>query len=180
MKKASYWVKKDPDCKKEDIEWVQMDGKTFYGFLNSEAAKGRWFIHLTDADDGSELFLETTYEEYQDWKQEHDAAYYRSLANDSFRPLSLDAPMSGGDTLYDLVAADSPDVEDLALTDALRKRLTAIVRTMPEEDRRLLHLLYLDGHARTEAEAAALLGISQTTVHRKKVKALLLLSSLFD
>ena len=178
MKKVSYWVKKDPNCKKEDIEWIQMDGKSFYDFLNSEAAKGRWFIHLTDGDDGGELFLETTYEEYQDWKQEHDAAHYRCLVNEDFRPLSLDAQMTGGGTLYDLVAADSPDVEELAMSDILQEQLAAAVETLPEGERRLLHLLYLDGQARTEAEVGAILGVSQQAVHSHRTRVLKKISGL--
>ena len=48
MAKTIYLVKKNPESKKENTEWMQMSGEEFYRFTHSEEGKGRYFIHLTD------------------------------------------------------------------------------------------------------------------------------------
>ena len=48
MSRKIYLVKKDPTCKKENIEWLQPTGREFFKFLASPESKGRYFIRLRD------------------------------------------------------------------------------------------------------------------------------------
>ena len=53
----TYWIKKDPDLKNEETEWVEMSGIDFYRFLKSPESKDRYFIDFDD------LKIETDKEE---------------------------------------------------------------------------------------------------------------------
>ena len=60
MAKTIYLVKKNPESKKENTEWLQMSGEEFYRFIHSEEGEGRYFIHLTDyvGYEADEIYIE--------------------------------------------------------------------------------------------------------------------------
>ena len=41
-----YFRKKDPTCRPEDIEWIEMSGKEFYRFITSPEAENHHFIDI--------------------------------------------------------------------------------------------------------------------------------------
>ena len=41
-----YFIKKDPNCRKKDIEWIELSGREFYRFVNDPANKDRHFVDM--------------------------------------------------------------------------------------------------------------------------------------
>jgi RNA polymerase sigma-B factor len=91
-------------------------------------------------------------------------------ADDVFAPVSLDAPVgSDGDDAYtisDVLGGEDKHYE--LLTDCAS--LLPILHTLPERDRRLLHLRFFE--ERTQSEIGHELGVSQMHVSRLLTKVL--------
>ena len=43
-----YFRLKNPKCRPEEIEWIEMSGREFYCFVNSPEGQGRHFIDMDD------------------------------------------------------------------------------------------------------------------------------------
>ena len=101
MAKTIYLVKKNPESKKENTEWMQMSGEEFYRFTRSEEGKGRYFIHLTDdvGYEADEIYIEAGYEEFYSWKQEDNRHRYLADCAKDTMIISSDVPVSGGEEL---------------------------------------------------------------------------------
>lgn len=61
-----YFHKKDPFCKPEAIEWIEMSGGEYYRFVTDPKNKGRCFIDMGD------VVLEVTEAEARDYKAERN------------------------------------------------------------------------------------------------------------
>lgn len=176
MAKTIYLVKKNPESKKENTEWLQMSGEEFYRFTHSEEGKGRYFVHLTDdvGYEADEIYIEAGYEEYQDWYKEARRHRYLVECERDTLTLSSDVPVSGGDELLiDTVMDDGTSIEeDYARQDEL-ERLRRVVRDLEPEEFQILKVLYLGERVCTEQEAAKELGVSRDTIKRRKKKLFL-------
>ena len=79
-------------------------------------------------------------------------------------PESLDTPINSEGDIYlsDVLGDDGslPDIDRIALKDSLR--------TLPEEERKLISLRYF--LSKTQQETATILGITQVQVSRKEKK----------
>ena len=86
-----------------------------------------------------------------------------------FRPSSLDRPVAGAHdtTLGDLIADQQEHTYD---TVDARATLGPALRCLPERDRRVLHLRFIEEH--TQKEIGAELGITQTQVSRMLTRIL--------
>lgn len=173
--KNIYLVKKDPNCKKEDIKWRTLDAAEFIAFTRSEEGRGRHFIRLPDeTGESGVVFIETDEAEYREWKREYDRhTYLRRAAEKCPSPLSLDAPLPvSADFLDGLVTEETKPVEEWCIRAELRIRLHDGLVQLPEADAQLIRFLYFDGQKHTEAQLASILGISQQAVHRRKIAVL--------
>lgn len=176
MGKTIYLVKKDPDCKKEHVEWIQMSGKEFYQFIHSQKGRGRYFIHLTDdvSYEADEIYIEAGKSEYQEWYKEARRHRYLTDGRDGVSILPLEILMGNeGYLLLDaLMEQNTAFEEECAEQDEL-ERLGTIIRSLESEERELLEILYLNGRVYTEQEAANILGVSRDVVKRRKKKIFL-------
>lgn len=75
-----YFRMKDPKCKPEEIEWVEMTGKEFYCFVSSPEGRGRYFIDMDD------VVLETSEAEARSFKAEKNHSYYIQAQEESWIP----------------------------------------------------------------------------------------------
>ena len=176
MAKTIYLVKKNPESKKENTEWIQMSGEEFYRFTRSEEGKGRYFIHLTDdvGYEADEIYIEAGYEEYQDWYKEARRHRYLVECEGDILTLSSDVPVSGGDELLiDTVMDDGTSIEEDYVRQDELERLLRAVRDLEPEEFQILKVLYLGERVRTEQEAAKELGVSRDIVKRRKKKLFL-------
>lgn len=78
-----YFRKKDPACRPEEIEWIEMTGKEFYRFINSPEGKSRYFIDI------DYVVLEVTEDEARAPKAEKSHSSYLKRYEDEFETLSL-------------------------------------------------------------------------------------------
>lgn len=176
MGKTIYLVKKDPDCKKEHVEWIQMSGKEFYQFIHSQNGKGRYFIHLTDdvSYEADEIYIEAEQSEYQEWYKEARRHRYLTDGKEGVHIMSLDILIGNeGYLLLDTLAEQNTAFEDISANQDELEQLRGVIRCLEPEEQELLEILYLNGKFRTEQETANILGVSRDVVKRRKKKLFL-------
>lgn len=174
MNPKIYLVKKNPAASGKDVEWMQMGGKAFYAFLKSPAAKGRYFIRLTDdiSYECPEIFIEASYEEYRRWKNEYDAHQYLRAVERDYDTVSADMSTTADSSLIDTVADNGMTVEEKVIKSVELHCLHLFLDQLPEKEKRKVKILFLSEKPMTIRAAAKLLGISKSEMARQK-KALL-------
>ena len=65
-----YFRMKDPKCRPEQVEWIEMTGREFYRFVNSPEGQGRHFIDMDD------VVLEASETEARSFRTEQNHSYY--------------------------------------------------------------------------------------------------------
>ena len=78
-----YFRLKDPKCRPEEIEWIEMSGREFYCFVNSPEGQGRHFIDMDD------VVLEASESETRQYKSEKNHSYYIQAQEDGWSTLSI-------------------------------------------------------------------------------------------
>lgn len=173
MAKTIYLVKKNPESKKENTEWLQMSGKEFYRFIHSEEGKGRYFIHLTDdvGYEADEIYIEAGYEEFCSWKQEDNRHRYLADCAKDTMIISSDVPVTGGEELLiDTIQDESISIDEMIVKKDMLKKLREAMASLSSDEKALIQALYFSGRAVTEAEAGKSLGMSQQVFHYRKKK----------
>ena len=160
-----YFRRKDPKCRPEEIEWIEMSGKEFYRFVNSSEGQGRYFIDMGD------VVLEASKREAQIHRAEKDHSDYLKEQEDGWSTLSIYADEYGYSG-EEIIADEAHDVEAEAImlieTVALQKALTRL----DSQSYQLIHALYLADNQKTEREIAQELGVSQNAINKQKKKIL--------
>ena len=78
-----YFRMRDPKCRPEQVEWIEMTGSEFYRFVNSPESKGRYFIDMGD------VVLESSKREAQVHRAEKDHSDYLKEQEDGWSTVSL-------------------------------------------------------------------------------------------
>lgn len=160
-----YFRKKDPACKPEDIEWIEMSGKEFYQFVTSPEGDGRYFIDIND------VVLETTKEEARIHRAEKDRSDY--LRGQEKKHIILSLQRLEEDGYSDAVLEDKlRNVESDAIALVGTVELMAALNQLDAESYSLIYSLYLDVEKKTERQMASILGISQAAINKRKKKIL--------
>ena len=174
MAKTIYLVKKNPESKKENTEWMQMSGEEFYRFTHSEEGKRRYFIHLTDdiGYEADEIYIEAGYEEFYSWKQEDNRHRYLADCAKDTMIISSDVPVTGGEELLliDTIQDESISIDEMIVHKEMLKKLREALASLSSDEVAIIQTLYFSGCIITEAEAGKHLGISQQTFHYRKKK----------
>jgi len=170
MSRKIYLVKKDPKCKKENVEWLQPTGRDFFKFLASPESKGRYFIRLRDdvSFECDDIFIEATLEQYKEWRSENNAHHYLKMIQKDYITLSFDAPTDDGEfTLHDIVANDYPSVEDETVKRIEWSSVVSALESLPACERFIIDSYY-SGECKTDSDIARAMGISQQVLNRKR------------
>ena len=173
MAKTIYLVKKNPESKKENTEWMQMSGEEFYRFTHSEEGKGRYFIHLTDdvGYEADEIYIEAGYEEFYSWKQEDNRHRYLADCAKDTMIISSDVPVTGGEELLiDTIQDESISIDEMIVKKDMLKKLREAMASLSSDEKAIIQALYFSGRVVTEAEAGKSLGMSQQAFHYQKKK----------
>ena len=174
MAKTIYLVKKNPESKKENTEWMQMSGEEFYRFTRSEEGKGRYFIHLTDdvGYEADEIYIEAGYEEFYSWKQEDNRHRYLADCAKDTMIISSDVPVSGGEELLliDTIQDEGTSIDEMIVKKEMLKKLYEAMASLSSDEMTIIQTLYFSGRIVTEAEAGKSLGMSQQAFHYRKKK----------
>lgn len=162
--KKTYWVMKNPGS---TAEWIEMNGKQFYEFINSPVGKGRYFIDFDIYE------IEVSREEYCKWKREANHSGYLQAFEDEALILSLDS-LAGNDGIsYEGLIADlSVNIEDEIIRADTLQLLGEAVLSLADDERWLITELFFRDKPKTEQEITKLTGIPQQTVSYRKNKIL--------
>ena len=174
MAKTIYLVKKNPESKKENTEWIQMSGEEFYRFTHSEEGKGRYFIHLTDdvGYEADEIYIEAGYEEFCSWRRENNRHRYLADCAKDITIISLDIPVTGGEELLliDTIQDESTSIDEMIVHKEMLKKLREAMASLSSDEMAIIQILYFSGCIVTEAQAGKRLGMSQQVFHYRKKK----------
>ena len=166
--KKSYWIMKTPGS---TTEWIKMNGKQFYEFINSPLGSGRHFVDLGTCK------IECSLEQYLDWKREQNHSSYLYAFEDAVAVLSLDywVEFINDDVevfLCDTIADPSHNTEADALNGIYLQQLAVAVKSLQGGERRLIEDLFLSDERKTEQEIATLYGVSKQYINKQKKKIL--------
>lgn len=160
-----YFRRKDPKCRPEEIEWIEMSGKEFYRFVNSSEGQGRYFIDMGD------VVLEASKREAQIHRAEKDHSNYLKELEEGWSTLSIYANEHGYSG-EEIIADEVHDVESEAImrieTAALQKALTQL----DSQSYQLIHALYLADTRKTLRQLSQDSGIPIMTLQDRKRKVL--------
>lgn len=162
-----YFRMKDPRCKPEQIEWIEMTGREFHRFVTSPEGRNRHFIDMDD------VVLEASEFEVRRFKAEKNHSYYIQAQEEGWSTLSLYAAEDEhGCSGEEAVADETQDVEAEVILRMEHKALRTALRQLDEESRLLIQALYLADERKTEREIAQEYGVSQVAIHKQKKKVL--------
>lgn len=162
-----YFRKKDPTCKPENIQWIEMTGSEFYHFVNSPEGKGRYFIDMGD------VVLEANEVEARNFKIEQNHSYYIQAQEDGRYTLSLYAAEDENRcTGEEIVADETQDVEAEVILRMECRALQMALYQLDKQSRLLIQALYFADERKTERDLAKKLGVSQNAINKQKKKIL--------
>lgn len=180
MKK--YFVWKDRSCNGVNPVWLELNGHEFYAFVSAEENRGRYYVTLDNGGckDADILIMEATKAAYQEWHAEDKAATRHYKRDEPYvnKTVSFDEQISGRDdtTYHDTVAADQPDVADIAIHTCDLAWLQAALASLTDAEMELINSLYLaNQEGRSERAVARELGIAHMTLvnrHKRILKKL--------
>lgn len=161
--KKRYFRMKTPECKREEIEWIEMTGREFYRFVNSPEGQGRHFVDMDD------IVLEGASSEVRRQRAEKDHSNYLKEQEEGWSTLSFYAVINEYGCSGEEVAVDeTQNVEVEAIKSIERKALVNALSCLDMESRQLIYSLYLAEKCKTERSLASEWGVSKNTIHKRK------------
>ena len=142
-----YFRKKNPLCRTEEIEWIEMTGKEFLAFVNAPCNAGRFFIDMDD------VVLECTEAEHQAYRSEVNHHNYLMEQEEGWETTSLYClePDSGCNG-EEVIADETQDVEAAAIFSTDKKNLEVALSRLDSESYSLIYALYLASERKTERQ----------------------------
>lgn len=162
-----YFRKKDPNCKTEDTEWIEMTGREYYCFVRRPENNKRFFIDMED------IVLESTEDDIRRYKAEKNHSYYIQAQEEGWSTVSIYTVQDEKGCSGEEVAADeSEDVETKAILNIETKALRAAVARLDQESYRLIDTLYLAERRKTLRQLSRDSGIPVMTLRDRKERVL--------
>ena len=164
---GQFFIKKDPEARADNIEWISMNIEEFRAFRKSEEGKDRYFIEFDD------LTIEATQSQYKTWRSEKDHGLY--LLDEKKRRGMITVSL---ETVYQAERrADEcaiPDEEaDVETNTILKLEIDCLrnsMQTLDAESQRMIRELFLAAERKSEQELAKEFGITQQAVSWRKKK----------
>ncbi len=121
----------------------------------------------------TDLGRQPTLEELADHMQLNVAQLQKSYGDASRVLISLDAPLPNGESLYDTLPDNDPEVNPTAvmMESELHLSLKDALQTLPDRDRQLLSLYYVE--ELTMRDIGEVLGVSESRVSQMHAKAVI-------
>ena len=164
MSKA-YWIKKDPNCNLEEIDWIELNGIEFYQFINSPEGKGRYFIDFDD------MKIETDKAEYVKWRKEKDHKDYLLDQEAKYTTLSINSLFSENSTYYEELVPDiTIDIESEVEVKIIIENVQKAILTLNHDERSLIYSLFFRQNPKSEAELSKDFNINQSSLNKRKKK----------
>ena len=165
-----YFRMKDPKCKPEQIEWIEMTGREFYRFVNSPEGQGRHFIDMDD------VVLEASETEARSFRTEQNHSYYIQTQEEGWSTLSLYAiEDKNGCSGEEAVMDEAQDVEAEVMKRMESAALRRALEHLDSESYQMIHALYLADTRKTLRQLSLDSGIPVMTLQDRKKKILAVL-----
>lgn len=162
-----YFRKKDPNCKAEDTEWIEMTGREYYCFVRRPENKKRFFIDMED------IVLESNEADIRKYKAEKNHSYYIQEQEEGWSTVSIYTVQDeNGCSGEEVVTDESEDVEAKAILNIEAKALRAAVARLDQESYRLIYTLYLAEQKKTLRQLSRDSGIPVMTLRDRKERVL--------
>ena len=165
-----YFIKKNPHCRKKEIEWVELGGREFYQFINDPENKDRHFVDMDD------VVLECAPEQARGHRSEVNHRNYLKEQEEEWSIVSLyafedDDGMCGEDIIADLTQT----VEETAISNLQKRTLREALQMLSTEDYMIIEYRYLSHSSMSEADIGAIFGLTQSGLSRrlKKIRTFL-------
>lgn len=179
--KNTYLVWENPACKSINPIWRELNGQEFLALVRSTEVAGRYFVKLGNAQDGTAIVIEATRASYLAWKKEKNHSEYLKSCAESTSTFSYhegDSAEGGcGEELMEDITADVLSECFAAMT---RETLKAALVSLTEDEYKLIAYLYLSDKRGTESRYAALCGVSQKAINKRKIRVLAKLKTFFE
>jgi len=171
----SFWRWKDANCNGKNIEWVEMTVNEFKAFMKSDEREGRYFIRLGKeiCCEADVIFIEATYEQYQNWRSEMLHHFYLRRVNPGFKEVSLDYYDEDNDlSMHEIVAAAGFTPEEITVVSEIKNILWIAISSLNEKRRTAILAKFYWYPDKSDEEVAALLGVSYDIYKNWKYRAL--------
>lgn len=173
--KTVYLVKKDVSIDKED-NWIIMDFQQFWSFLISSKGekRKRFFRKIENCDRKDQrIVIEVDAETARQMDLERDRVKQirKRRANSGYVLVSYNAiqdeeyELNGEEAIID----EESDVEADALKVMEIEQLHLALLNLEEDERQFIQQMFLSENDYSEREFAEILGVSQSTVHWRKI-----------
>ena len=160
-----YFRKKDPFCKPETIEWIEMSGGEYYRFVTDPKNKGRCFIDMGD------VVLECTKAEYTRYKAEDDHSSYILEQQEGWSTVSLsileEQEFASGEKA---IVDTNPCIEEVVTQRLLLQEMQKVLRQLSMEDYLLIYELYLANPRKTVRQLSAENHVPVMTLQNRKLR----------
>lgn len=175
-----------------DHTWLEMTGKEFFDFINSEDGKNHFFVEMVDPyQEADTIVYEATEIDYKKWHSERTR--YWQLKKDLIdssedgleknhrrkmplisNVISLDVQIDCDDddesiSLHDIVADPDSLFEDELIAQITVREMMKVL--LPEEKEVIIALFFDNENNESERKVAAKLGIPQHTFNDRKASA---------
>ena len=171
-----YFIWKDPACNGMDIEWVELNGRAFYDLLKKPENGERRFIRLGNdiCPNADVIYIEATQTQYEDWYAEYCHHKYLRTWGKGRTALSLDALLDeeGPCSLHELIADIGAEFEEDIIRELCGEQLLIAIEKLTSVRREAIELKYFICPTKSDAEIAAMLGISRKGFADRKKLAL--------
>lgn len=164
----------------------RMNGKDAYFFMKSHPAKKRYFIRTVTDDKGGEYVYIEIPEEYikicrKDMRRKQYIADCQRLSG--ITEVSLSTPIENGENhvIEDMVTySDDVSVENAALHEIELELLRRALKTLTDDELKIIHTLYLADDPISERRLCMELGIPQKTLNNQKLAILKKLKIIYN
>lgn len=152
---------------------IEISGREFYQLVSDTEGEQRYFIRLADDMDFAcaEILIEVPKTDYLIWKQENNQYLYKRSVKSRYTEVPFDdALLFLSEKRNEALETAPPEeiIEKMENLNQLQKAFAGLT----EEEKELIWLLYLCKEPLTETQAASVLHISQSAVHKRKKKIL--------
>ena len=170
MAKTVYYIKVRMADGEE--EYKQITGKDFYSLVSTEEGKKRCFVKLPGDEnaDVPTVVIETTKEQYREWRREYDAERYKNH-NQQYSEVSYERIY---EELEETVGGTDP--QGFVIGMEIADRIREVYRDLDEKDKQIFSKRFIKNPRMTKNQIAKELGMTRSSVSRrvKKIQEMIL------
>lgn len=165
--------------------FIRLSGKAAYKYLRENSSEDTYFFKtVSDETDGEDVYVEVPKSAVSVFRSElyHEQYLAKWKKKKGFRIISLLQQIEdqGELTIEDIVPDESIDFENDVIHEIELEILRRALKSLTDEELKLIHSLFLSESPMSERELSSKLGIPQTTLNSRKKGILEKLKNFFE